>query len=76
MDTINSPLWAKHRIELVLKEVKNNNGKIKNIMCSDQFVKIMSKISNYIRYDVISMNDNSTFKLPVPMELDLDTFLI
>jgi hypothetical protein len=76
MDIISSPEWAKQRIALVIKEVKYNNGKIKNVMCSDQFVKIMSKISNYIRYDVISMNDNSTFKVPAPMELDLDTFLI
>jgi hypothetical protein len=76
MDTINSPEWAKHKIDLVFKEVQKSNGKVKNVMFGEEFVKIMSKISNYIRYDVISKNDNSTFKLPAPIEIDLDTFLI
>jgi hypothetical protein len=76
MTTINGPDWAKTRMDLVLIEIQRSNGKIKNVIFDDTLVKIMSKISNYIRYDVISRNDNSTFKLPTPTELDLDTFLI
>ena len=76
MESINSPEWAKPKIDLIFREVQKSNGKVKNIMFGEELIKIMSKVSNYIRYDVISKNDNSTFKLPAPLELDLDTFLI
>lgn len=56
--------WAKPHLLSVLKEVKESNGNINEILKSSNIIKIMSTISNYIRYDVISKNEIITYNIP------------
>lgn len=56
--------WAKPHLLSVFKEVKESNGNINEILKSSNIIKIMSTISNYIRYDVISKNEVITYNIP------------
>ena len=68
--------WAALQIEIVLNEIKKDNGKIKNILECGNIVKIMSKMSNCIRYDIISPTDNVTYRVPSIIANDIDTFIV
>ena len=68
--------WAALKIEIVFNEIKRDNGKIKNVLESENMVKIMSKLNNCIRYDIISPTDNVTYRIPHLLTLDIDTFIV
>jgi hypothetical protein len=59
----------------VLDDIRQNNGKVKEILNNNDLVKVMSKISNYIRYDLISKTEVVTYKIPSVIENEMDTFL-
>ena len=68
--------WAVVQVETVIKEIKKDNGKIKNIINNNNLLKIMSKFSNCIRYDIISPTDNVTYRVPFALNTDIDTFIV
>lgn len=68
--------WAILRIETVFNEIKKDNGKIKNVLECGNIVKIMSKLGNCIRYDIISPTDNVTYRVPHILATDIDTFIV
>ena len=59
----------------VLDDIRRCDGKVKEILNNNDVVKVMSKISNYIRYDLISKTEVVTYKIPTIIENELDTFL-
>jgi hypothetical protein len=76
MEFIPPPEWAVCKIETVINQIKKDNGKIKNIIKNDNLFKITSKVTNYIRYDIISPTDNVTYRVPYLLSTDIDTFII
>jgi len=68
--------WAILRIETVFNEIKKDNGKVKNVLEYGNIVKIMSKLGNCIRYDIISPTDNVTYRVPHILSTDIDTFIV
>jgi hypothetical protein len=62
------------RILDILKEIKDANGKVNEFMNSENLIKVMSRISNYIRYDIISKNEVITYKVSVDMDNNFDAF--
>jgi hypothetical protein len=55
--------WCSDKILDIIKEIKESNGKISNVINEENLIKVMSKISNYVRYDVISKNEIVTYKV-------------
>lgn len=49
-------------IESILSEIINYEGQIK---------KIKSKISNFVRYDIIGKNDSVTYQIPEVINSDI-----
>jgi hypothetical protein len=68
--------WNTPQIQLVISEIKKDNGKIKDVLKYDNIIKIMSKFSTCIRYDIISLTDNVTYRVPFAIGTDLDTFIV
>ena len=68
--------WCKPQLSLIFQEIKESNGNIKEIMNSDNLVKIMSRISNYIRYDIISKNETITYKISEDINKDIDNLFM
>lgn len=68
--------WGASQFQIVISEIKKDNGKINNILKSDNVIKIMSKFSTCIRYDIISPTDNVTYRVPYSIGTDLDTFIV
>lgn len=58
-------------IESTLSEIIDSDGKIKNIIDSSFMVKIKSKITNFIRYDIISKTDSVTYQVPEFIKTDI-----
>lgn len=75
MEFLTPPEWAVLQVETVIREIKKDNGKIKNIIKNDNILKIMSKLTNCIRYDIISPTDNVTYRVPFVLTTDIDTFI-
>ena len=68
--------WNTPQIQLVISEIKKDNGKIKDVLKYGNIIKIMSKFSTCIRYDIISLTDNVTYRVPFAIGTDLDTFIV
>jgi hypothetical protein len=62
------------RLKNVMAEIQRDNGKIEEIFNYDNIIKIMSNISNYIRYDIISKTEIVTYKIPNIIENDIKDF--
>jgi hypothetical protein len=56
------------RVNDILNEIKEANGKVKEFMSTENLIKVMSRISNYIRYDIISKNEVITYKVSTDTE--------
>jgi hypothetical protein len=76
MEFLTPPEWAVIQVETVIREISKDNGKIKNIIKNDNLLKIMSKFTNCIRYDIISPTDNVTYRVPFVLTNDIDTFIV
>ena len=76
MEFILSSEWNTVQVQMVISEIKKDNGKIKDVLKYDNIVKIMSKFSTCIRYDIISPTDNVTYRVPFTIGTDLDTFIV
>jgi hypothetical protein len=76
MEFMTPPDWAICKVETVITEIKKDNGKIKNIIRNNNLLKITSKITNYIRYDIISPTDTVTYQIPYLLGMDIDTFIV
>lgn len=61
------------RILDIIKEIKESNGKISEFLNNDNLIKVMSRISNYIRYDIISKNEVITYKMYPETGTDFDS---
>ncbi len=64
--------WANSYLFSVCKEIQDSNGKIKEVMNTDNIIRIVSKISNYIRHDIISKNEVITYKGPSGLNLEIE----
>jgi hypothetical protein len=60
----NDAEWAKPYLISIYNEVKESNGSISEVLRSENLIKVMSKVSNYIRYDLISRNEVVTYNIP------------
>ena len=56
--------WARSHLTSVLKEIDESNGKISEIFRNESLIRVMSQISNFIRYDIISKNEVVTYRIP------------
>lgn len=63
--------WAKPYLVSILKEVNESNGRVSEISKQGNFIKIMSQISNYVRYDLISKNEVVTYNIPTSLNKDI-----
>jgi hypothetical protein len=63
--------WYNDRVLDIIKEIKDSNGKISNVINGENLVKVMSRISNYIRYDIISKNEVITYKVSDETQNDI-----
>jgi len=61
------------RIIDIINEIKESNGKISEFLNNDNLIKVMSRISNYIRYDIISKNEVITYKMYPDTGKDFDS---
>lgn len=68
--------WCKPQLSLIFNEIKESNGNIKEILNSENLVKVMSRISNYIRYDIISKNETITYKISEDISKDIDNLFM
>jgi hypothetical protein len=60
------------RVLDILREIKESNGNIKELVNTENLVKVMSRISNYIRYDIISKNEVITYKVSYELNNDVE----
>jgi hypothetical protein len=63
--------WAKPYLVSILKEVNESNGSVSEVFKQGNIIKIMSKISNYVRYDLISKNEVVTYNIPSSLNKDI-----
>ena len=63
--------WAKPYLVSILKEVNESNGSVSEVFKQGNIIKIMSKISNYVRYDLISKNEIVTYNIPTSLNKDI-----
>jgi hypothetical protein len=64
--------WVYPRVLDILNEIKESNGNIKELINTDNLVKVMSRVSNYIRYDIISKNEVITYKVSYELNNDVE----
>lgn len=64
--------WARSHLTSILKEIDESNGKISEIFRNDSLIRVMSQISNFIRYDIISKNEIVTYKIPQSISNDIN----
>jgi hypothetical protein len=64
--------WVNPRVLDILNEIKESNGNIKELINTDNLVKVMSRVSNYIRYDIISKNEVITYKVSYELNNDVE----
>jgi hypothetical protein len=63
--------WSKKQISSIVKEINESNGKIGQVLKDDSLIKIVSNLSNSIRYDLISKNETITYNLSSNMEREI-----
>ena len=63
--------WSNPYLISVYNEIVDSNGKISKVYNNGSLVKVMSQISNYIRYDLISKTEVVTYKLPHGIENEM-----
>ena len=63
--------WSKKQISSIIKEITESDGKIKQVLKDDTLIKIISNLSNHIRYDLISKNETVTYNLSSNMEREI-----
>jgi hypothetical protein len=60
--------WAIPHFNKIVKEIKENDGKVSNIKRNSIFIEITSQIKNLIRYDQISKDSVITYSVPKYMD--------
>lgn len=63
--------WARPYLISVLKEVTESNGKIKEVSNKGGLIQVLSNISNFLRYDIISKNEIVTYSIPKNLNNDI-----
>lgn len=64
--------WGGEQVLGIIKEIKECNGNIKELLRTDTLIKVMSRISNYMRYDIISKNEIITYKISMDISNDAE----
>jgi ribosomal protein S1 len=62
--------WAIPYFNKIVKEIKENEGKVSNIKRNSVFIEVISQIKNLVRYDQISKDSVITYSLPSNMEFE------
>ena len=62
--------WAIPHYNKIVKEIKENNGKVSNIKRNTFFIEIISQIKNLTRYDQISKDSVITYSVPKNLDLN------
>ena len=55
--------WYNEKITNIVQEIKDSNGKISDVINGENLIKVMSRLSNYVRCDIISENEIVTYKV-------------
>jgi hypothetical protein len=67
--------WYNEKVLNIITEIKESNGKINDVVNEDNLIKVMSRISNYIRCDIISQNEIITYKVSPELQKEaMDLF--
>lgn len=64
--------WALPQINKIVKEIKENEGKVSKIKTNSIFIEIVSQIKNFVRYDQISKDSIVTYSLPKNIEYNFN----
>jgi hypothetical protein len=64
--------WALPQINKIVKEIKENEGKVSKIKTNNVFIEIVSQIKNFIRYDQISKDSIITYSVPKNIEYNFN----
>jgi ribosomal protein S1 len=64
--------WALPQINKIVKEIKENEGKVSKIKTNNVFIEIVSQIKNFIRYDQISKDSVITYSVPKNIEYNFN----
>jgi ribosomal protein S1 len=64
--------WALPQINKILKEIKENEGKVSKIKTNNFFIEIVSQIKNFVRYDQISKDSIVTYSVPKNIEYNFN----
>jgi hypothetical protein len=64
--------WALPQINKIVKEIKENEGKVSKIKTNSIFIEIVSQIKNFIRYDQISKDSVVTYSVPKNIEFNFN----
>jgi hypothetical protein len=68
--------WGKNQVLDIIKEIKESNGNIKELLRTENLIKVMSRISNYMRYDIISKNEVITYKVSMEINNDIENLFV
>jgi hypothetical protein len=63
--------WALPYFNRIVKEIKENEGKVSNIKKNSFFIEVVSQIKNIVRYDQISKDSIITYSLPSNIDFEL-----
>jgi hypothetical protein len=63
--------WALPMIKKVVNEIRESDGKVTEIKHNKFFIEIMSKISNFVRYDKISKTSSVSYSIPSSFDSEL-----
>ena len=63
--------WAQPYLKNILKEISESNGSVKEIQRNETMIKVMSKIANFLRFDLISKNEVVTYNIPNHLDKDI-----
>jgi hypothetical protein len=62
--------WALPYFNKIVKEIKENEGKVSNIKRNSIFIEVISQIKNLVRYDQISKDSVITYSLPSSIDFE------
>ncbi len=62
--------WALPYFNKIVKEIKENEGKVSNIKRNSVFIEVISQIKNLVRYDQISKDSVVTYSLPSNVDFE------
>jgi hypothetical protein len=62
--------WALPYFNRIVKEIKENEGKVSNIKKNSFFIEVISQIKNIVRYDQISKDSVITYSLPSNIDFE------